>query len=129
MPGPEEQVILNFVEILVDGLDLNEQQRSMLLQPDRSLSIWSQTVGYTGTRQRLIKLEETGEQDIVLMGKDSDGNIDPFLTGPDNKLQVEVSSAVGELIGQILLELKLMNLHLSQVSDVDFKLEDVEGPL
>ncbi len=90
MPGPTEEIILNFVRVLMQGLDLNNEQRSVLLQPDRAMSCWRMSVGYTGTRQRVMKIEETGEQNMVLHGKDADGNIDPIRTRND-KLTVEVN--------------------------------------
>ena len=90
MPGPTEAVVISFVRVLMQGLDLNEEQRSVLLQPDRAMSCWRMSVGYTGTRQRVMKIEETGEQNVVLHGKDADGNIDPLRTR-DKKLTVEVS--------------------------------------
>ncbi len=37
-----------------------------------------------------FKLEDTGEQDIVLHGKDSGGTIDPLRTNSNQQLQVEV---------------------------------------
>jgi len=40
-----------------------------------------------------IKVETTGEQDVVNHGKDSAGNIDPFRTNDDQQVQVQLQGA------------------------------------
>lgn len=90
MPGPKEQLLMNeFVKLLIEGLDLNSAQKSALLHNDRALVAWGKLVGTTGTRDRLVKLELTGEQAAVAFGKDSDGNVDAVQTSDVRKLKVE----------------------------------------
>lgn len=132
MPAPEEEILLNeFLKILFTGTDLNDQQREVLLHPDRSLSVWAQLVGTDGIRPggRVIKVEPSGEQDFVLHGKDSDGNIDALRTNVAKQLQVEVVGlSIAMLLSMALLELRLANVHLGQISGLtEATTDDVEG--
>ena len=60
MPGAEERTILNFVQMLMQGIDLNDNQKSVLLQADRSLAVWSKLVGTDGTRERIVQVSPDG---------------------------------------------------------------------
>lgn len=129
MPGPDERLLLNeFVKVLIQGTDLNNAQKSALLHTDRSLSIWNRLVGTTGTRERVVKLEPTGEQDFVIHGKDFGGNIDALRTNASKQLQVDVGGlSIEGLLSMVLLELRLTNIHLGQVSGLtEATTDDVE---
>jgi hypothetical protein len=55
--------------------------------------------GKAGGSLTAFKVETTGEQDIVLHGKDSGGVIDPLRTNDDQQLQVEVIESGTGIVG------------------------------
>lgn len=103
--------------------------QDVLITPDRSLSLWSKLIGHDGTSERIVKVEDTRELDIVNHGKDVDGNVDALRTNVNKQLQVEVIGLSSvTLLSMILRELQLMNVHLGQVSGLDeATTDDVEG--
>ncbi len=75
--------------------------------------------------------EDDGSLKVVNYGKDSDGNQDPLRTNASEQLQVEVvgNTSVSILFSLVMLEMKLMNLHLGKISGLDeATICDVEEP-
>lgn len=100
-PQPQEVTIVNeFIALLKHVADANDTIQIALSQPDGTERSWSLTVGQTGTRERIVKVEETGELDVVGHGKDAAGNIDPIRTNADMQLQVEIVPGSSKLLGQ-----------------------------
>ncbi len=88
MPGPEERIVQGLVRMLLEGTidggaELEEGSRPVLLQPDRSLSIYGQLIGWNGTRRRLLSLETDGTLEVANYGKDEASNLDALRTDPD----------------------------------------------
>ena len=138
MSGETNVSILGRIKMVLQGRQIGgdqeaENEQDVLLTGDRSLSLWAKIVGHDGTRERIVKVESSRELATVLHGKDSDGNVDALRTNVEKQLQVEVigvgaSSTVGVLFSMVLLELRLMNIHLGQISGLDdATTNDVEG--
>ena len=63
MPAPSETHVQNeFVKMALAGLIKRDDQSPSIvrLQPDRSLSVWSQTVALGGGRQRIVVADGNG---------------------------------------------------------------------
>ena len=92
---------------------------SILVRDDGTIRVWSTSVGDSDDGETPFAVEPTGEQKVVLHGKDSDGNIDAFRTTKSQQLQVVVTSAMlmAQLVGiQDVLE-KIVT-QLSLITDV-----------
>ena len=79
-----------------------------------------------------VQGEDDGSLKTVLYGKDADANQDALKTNAAKQLQVEVigvgaNSSVAILFSLVLLELRLANLHLGQISGLsEATINDVE---
>ena len=104
------------------------ETQEVLITPDRSLSLHSKLIGHDGTSERIVKVEDSRELGIVVHGKDSGGNVDALRTNTDKQLQVQlVGLSTGMLLSMVLLELRLTNIHLGQISGLtEATTDDVE---
>lgn len=132
MAAAEQREIMNeFIKVALAGtvIETGQAPKFVRITPDRSLAVWDQLVGSDGTNQRVVKVEPSGELGVLWHGKDSDGNVDALATNASRQLEVDVVGlGLGTLFSMVLRELRLINLHMGQVSGMDdATTDDVEG--
>ena len=129
MSGESNVTILGFIRTVLQGRQRGGDQeaaepRDVLLTPDRDLSVFGKLIGNDGTRDRIVKVEDSREIGIVLHGKDSDGNVDALKTNASK--QLEVAANLSLVIPLILMELRVMNMHLDAMTGLGATIDDVE---
>ena len=129
MSGETNVSILDAIRTILQGRPRGGDQEAadpqdVLLRPDRELPIWAKFIGSDGTSERIVKVESSRELGIVLHGKDSDGNVDALKTNASKQLEVAVNLSL--VIPLILMELRVMNMHLEAMTGLGATTDDVE---
>lgn len=62
----------------------------LLCRDDGTLRTWSSMIGLAANGETQVKVENTGELDVVGHGKDAAGNIDAFRTNDNKQQQIEI---------------------------------------
>ena len=114
--------VRELVELILQGMTRansagDGRALSLLVRDDGTLRIWSTVVGDSSAGETPIAVEPTGEQKMVLHGKDSDGNVDALRTDDDQRLKVStISSAmlmaqletIAEILNKVVFQLSLI---------------------
>lgn len=130
----------------LEGKDANDLDTPVLLENDGTAK--ASLYGKAAATLTAVKVETTGEQDIVLHGKDAGGNIDPVLTDTNkvpwtrqfkdyvNLVGVLVPSTEGVLLdgsaslvaaGVYLVEFNVVNIDGSSAVSVSVGRDDAAG--
>jgi hypothetical protein len=91
--GPEERILVWDLAALLKGSVDSEESilRVVRLEADGSQRVWGLSVGRDASGdERIFATEVTGEARVVLLGKDSAGNLDSLRTNANQQLQVEI---------------------------------------
>ena len=132
MSGEKNVSILGVIKMVLQGKQRGGDQEAVdpqdvLITPDRSLSLHNKLIGHDGTSERIVKVEDTRELGIVNHGKDSDGNVDALRTNAIKQLQVEIITSISSMLALLLVELRVTNMHLQAMSDLDVTVNDVNA--
>ena len=115
VPQPQEMSIVNeFIGLLAHGADEDGEVHVFKTQGDGTLRAYSLTVGQRsdGT-PLLIKLEDTGEQRVVMIGEDQSGDLERF--GLEDTRELRVSNFMRD--SGAVLRSPLVNSRFEQVID------------
>lgn len=128
---PTEIAIVNsFLGSLVEGEDEGGTIHVSKTQPDGTMRSWALQVGRDEDGvERIIRVDEEGRQENVLIVTDGDGNKLPIAGTEDGVLRVDLAGAVKReeitLMKDVLNELRLHRMFWMEMTENNFDLKDL----
>lgn len=130
-PQPQEVTLTNeFIGLLLEGETEGSKALVCKVQPDGTLRSWSLTVGRDEDgNERIIRVDEGGRIENVLILTDENGNKIPISGTEDGVLRVDIAGVAKSqelsLMRQTLNELRLHRMFLMEMTEFRFTLKDL----